>query len=177
MQPSYLWRKAHAVRVGPSWQGGSSPPEHRNHWRHRHLPALVKSVGLADCKVIFLFLNRANLIWKPLGLGNVGFHNVACTELLFRTELWFNCWNYFTMATWLQPSDLSLYSPRYTNRDTQAVCPAQGTDRFVFVPRGLVSSLPFCLASSLCTTKNIHLTPTGFQSYCSLKKTCSKETR
>lgn len=88
-------RWAHPVPCGAPLRGGSSPPEHINHWRHCYVPTLTKVVELEDCKATFLFLNQANLIWKPHGIVNVGFHNIACTELLFRMELCFNCWELF----------------------------------------------------------------------------------
>lgn len=80
------------------------------------------------------------------------------------------------MATWLQQSDFLLYSPRYTNADSLTLLrDYQGADRFVFVRSVSASSLPFCLASSLCTMKNIYLTiRSSFKYYCSLKKTRNK---
>lgn len=86
---------AHPVPCGAPLWGGSSPPEHINQWRHCYVPTLMRFVELEDCKAAFLFLNQANLIWKPYGPVNVRFHNMACTELLFRMELCFNCWELF----------------------------------------------------------------------------------
>lgn len=86
MQPCYLPRRAHAVHFSTPLQGGSSA--------HKALKTLLvifqpKLQCCQTAKVSFLFL-WANLIWKPPGLVNVRFHNVACTELLFRVELCFN---------------------------------------------------------------------------------------
>lgn len=124
MQPCYLSRRAHAVCFSPPLWGGSSPPEHIYHWGHCYLPTLPKLVELADCKAIFIFLNQANLIWKPHSFINVGFHNTACTELLFRIELCFNCWELFhhsNLASAVRQA--SCYIAQDTQ--TQRVCSAQ----------------------------------------------------
>lgn len=144
MQSCYLSRRAHAVHFGPPLQGGSSPPEYINHWRHCYLPTLMKFVDLADCKAIFLFLNQANLIWKPHGLINVGFHNIACTELLFRIELCFNCWELFHHGNLASAVRLLVIQPKiHKRRQSTLLREYQGADRFVFVRTILVSSLLF----------------------------------
>lgn len=139
----------------------------------------MRFVELEHCKATFLFLNQANLIWKPHGLVNAGFHNIACTELLFRMELCFNCWESFHHGNLASAIRLLAIQPKiYKCRQLVLLREYQGADKFAFVKNGFISSLPSCLASSLCmtTTKNYLTIQTSFMHHCSLKKTCNCKT-
>lgn len=106
-------------------------------------------------------------------------HRVACTELLFRMELCFNCWELFHHGNLASAIRLLAIQPKiYKCRQLVLFREYQGADKFVFIKNGLVSSLPSCLASSLCvtTTKNYMTIQTSFMHHYSLKKTCNSKT-